>query len=639
MSVPAAAVPAQEIDSNESPAKVESSATPSRQGSVAKKATPEAAGSLEEIKNQARKSAASALVKLFVDQISEARKRGSSALADGQSADEVARRLGVLIESAMYQNICGGSGEPTESYKTQLRTILFNVKKNPSLRDRLLVGSLTPDALSRMSSQDMASEELQQKDAEIRRESERQHIIVQDQGPRIRRTHKGEELIENESHTAATESIFSAAPKRRNVDMDGNILAHSPMTPKISQRFESVEREEEKSSLKPADKKATANAIAHSQHFESRPRSPGGGHQDREFPEVAAHLHEHLLHGKVQEDADIDKLLRDEEPESPPYSPKEHQDEDLVWHGRVVMNMIAEFSSTAKYVGGADLSGRMSWNELIPSTLLVDGRIDIQLASSYLCGLRFSSSTDVTVVAVSRPNLPSERAGFDKLFDYFAERKRYGVVGKHPLPAVKDTYLVPVEAGTVAKPEFIELLENNRLESPTQERTLLVVFAVKTGESSNRPSVQPLSHQPSQESAVSLSPSIGSASAGTPQAPQQFVTPGARPLPPPQSGSNPSFAPVPSYGGSTQLQSPMSQQGSQFLQYHVPVTGMTAALQVLGHHANSPAVKQLLHQVPNADATQLEVVNDILKRHPETAANFEMLMQVLKETSLAATNK
>lgn len=542
----------------------------------------------------------------------------------------------------MNRNLCGGSREPTEAYKAQLRTILFNVKKNPSLRDRLLVGDLSPDALSKMSSQDMASEELQQKDAEIKREAERQHIIVQEQGPRIRRTHKGEELIEDQTPTAATESIFSAAPGRRSiVESDGSPMAKSPASPTVHQRDG---RAEPTKALRPRsiDTKNAAGT--------NRPHvgSPGTSPHDRQFPEVATHIREPLHHGRAQADADIDKLLRDDEPESPPYSPKDYQEDGVIWRGNVVMNSIAEFSSSAKHVGGADLSGRVPWSQLVPPTLVVDGRIDVQLASNYLCGLRFSSSTDVTVIAVASPDSPSERAGFDKLFNYFAERKRYGVVGKHALAAVKDTYVVPIEAGTTTKPEFIELLENNTLESPSRDRLLLIVFAVKTGDS-NPPSVQPPSHRPSLEPSIAASPLTGTAP--TPQQ-RSISTPGPGPGSAPQSapgqpalsppsppgmlinpGPNVRRQPVP------QPQLPTNQPVGQAHQYpasgaqQMPVTGLAAAIQVLGAQSNTPAVQQLLQQAPNADASQLGVVRDILSQQPEAASNFELLKQALIRTT------
>jgi hypothetical protein len=550
--------------------------------------TSAAIGTVEDLVIPARKSAATALIKLFVEQVTAAQKKGSYSLPGGQNAEDAARQLGLAIEDAMYNHFSGRTGEPTEPYKLQLRTILFNVKKNPSLRDRLLVGSLSPDLLSRMKPEEMASEELQQKDAEIKRESERQHIIIQEQGPRIRRTHKGEELIEDDVQNAATESVFSTVPRRSTAEgADGSPANQSPTTPKFQQL------------------KGRGPA---------RGNSPSGEHHDHVFPEVATNIREPVPHGRrIQADAEIDQLLRDDEPESPPYSPKDFSDDGIVWRGKLAMIPVSEFMSSAKHVGGADLSGRIPWSQLAPSTLLIDGRIDIQLASTYLCGLRFSASTDVSVIAVSSPQDPTERAGFDKLFEYFSARKRYGVIGKHPLQAVKDTYIVPIEAGTTKKPEFIELLENNSLEGPINERTLLIVFVVKTGDS-NPPSVQPPSHQPSLEPAASASPLT--AVGVTPQ-PHQFSTPGH--VPAAQVASTP-----PSNLGFGQHPSQLPQQPA--------VTGMAAAVQVLGSQVSAPAIQQLLKTAPNVDMAQLNVVRDILARQPAAAGNYDTLMHALFET-------
>ncbi|KAL5336655.1 transcription factor S-II, central domain-containing protein [Aspergillus crustosus] len=618
------------------PVKNEPAAQKTEQPSVTDVASSQGVKSFDDIKIPARRNAASALSKVFVDQISDALARGSFKMPEGKSGEDVGQQLGLSVEDAMYQNLCGGSGEPTEAYKLQLRTVLFNVKKNPSLRDRLLVGSLLPEALSKMSSQDMASEELQQKDAEIKREAERQHIIIQEQGPRIRRTHKGEEIVEDDQQNVASEPVFSAAP-RRLTETDGSPTEQSPTSP--GAKLPETDGQEKTPQV--PEPPPIERTTSHDEHFAPRSHSPGTG-QEQFFPEVATHIHEPIPIGKVQADAEIDQLLRDDdEPESPPYSPKDTHEEGSIWHGKVVMNPIAEFSSFAKHVGGADLSGRIHWSQLIPHTLLIDGRIDIQLASNYLCGLRFSSSTDVSVISISSPDSPKEKTGFDKLFNYFQDRKRYGVVGKHPLPAVKDTYLIPIEAGATKKPEFIELLENNGIEDPTPERLLLVVFAIKTGES-NPPSMQPSSHHPSLEPAASASPLTVS---GTPQQPQ-FATPG------PQGSVQYPPTPTPAFGGTPQASTPYNQQppppqGPQNNNAHPPpvphappssATGLAAAIQVLGSQANSPAIQQLLKQAPNATITQLSIVREILVEKPQSATDYQLLMSELYNTTTANAN-
>lgn len=548
---------------------------------------------VEELVLPARKSAANALIKFFVDQITAAQKKGSFSLPNGQSAEDTARQLGLSVEGAMYQNICEGAGEPTEPYKSQLRAILFNVKKNHSLRDRLLVGSVSSDTLSMMKSEEMASEELQRKDAEIKREAERQHIIIQEQGPRIRRTHKGEELIEDETHNVAAESVFSALP-RRATDADGSPGNQSPVTPRVSQS------------------KGDGQPRGH---------SPDGGHGDHVFPEVAPNIREPVPRGTIQADAEIDRMLQEDETESPPYSPQEFSEEGVVWRGQVTMEPVAKFSSTAKHVCGAELSGRIPWSQLAPEELLVDGRIDIARANNYLCGLRWSSSTDVSVIAISSPNGDEDRDGFNRLFNYFYNRQRYGVIGKHPLPAVKDTYIVPLEKDTTKLPDFINLLENTNLgDGLIEERLLLIVFVVKTGDS-QPPSVQPSSHQPSMEPQASASPLTAAGNT-----PQTAYAPGPRQFPLFTPSSTNPTAPNQFPPGQMPQQHPLPP-------YQPGLIGMPAALQVLGAQAvSSPAIQKLLQTAPNVDTAQLNVVRDILVRQPAAAANYETLMQALFDT-------
>ncbi|KAJ5273741.1 Zinc finger PHD-type [Penicillium angulare] len=536
--------------------------------------------SLEEPDMPARKSVANALVKFFVDQIAAAQKQGSFSLPSGQTAEYTARQLGFSVESAIYENMSGGTGEPAEPYKSQFRSIMFNVKKNTALRDRLLVGSVSPESLSTMKSAEMASEELQRKDAEIKREAERQHIIIQEKGPRIRRTHKGEEIIEEDNQNVASEPVFSQAPRRAtDAGSPGN---QSPITPKVSQ---------------------SAHGDGH-----GRGQSPDGGHGDHVFPEVAPNIREPVPHGKLQGDADIDKLLDDEEPDSPPYSPKDFQDDGVIWRGKISMIPVAEFSSSAQHVAGADLSARIPWSQLAPEEMTAYGRIDIQRANSYLCGLQWSASTDVSVIAVNKPQAPRQVDGFNKLFDYFHTRNRYGVIRQHPLPAVKDTYVIPLEEGATKMPDFIALLDKTKLpDGPIDERMLLIVFVVKTRDS-NPPSVQPPSHRPSQEPAVSASPLT--AAAATPH--NTFASTAAAPN-------------QAAYG-----QQP--QQPNQHPSLPQPLIGNPSATQILGPQANAPAIQQLLKTAPNVDNAQLTVVRDIIARQPAAALNYETLMQALFDT-------
>ena len=612
-----------------------SAQAPSRRSSKSEMSPAKVVEGVADIENAARRNVANALIKLFVEQAAEAQKKGTFKLPDGETREGIGQRLGLGVEYAMYQNLSGGRGEPSEAYKVQTRTILFNVKKNPSLRDQLLVGSLSPGVLSMMSTEDMASKELRQKDAEIKREAEKQHIIVQDQGPRIRRTHKGEEFVEDESHHISSEPVFSTAPARRDTGPDLEGRRRSTASPGMGRSMSPKTAQESNEASGPQENREGDRRQSSSSNFNinkvwSNVHSPGSAPaQDKPAFHAPSPYHEPPSANKVQADAEIDQLLKDEDIESPPYSPRDVHDDGVVWRGKMAMHPVAEFTAAARHVGGAELSGRIPWNQLIPPMLLIDGRIDIQLATNYLCGLRFSHSTDVSVVSITAPDAPADNAEFEKLFKYFSDRKRYGVIGKHPLPSVKDTYIVPVEAGSGKKPEFIELLENNTVPEPTPERTLLVVFVVKTNNNST-PSSQPTPQHPNADPNSVMASPLTTASATQQQQPQ-FPNQIAGVSTTPQTASQSTHTSPPAQ--QPQSYSPAPPQPPQPPQQQQNLTGAAAAQQVLGPLAKSPAVEQLLQQAPNAEIAQLEVIAGILSKTPAAANDYDLLMNALLQTT------
>ena len=249
-----------------------------------------------------------------------------------------------------------------------------------------------------------------------------------------------------------------------------------------------------------------------------------------------------------QADAEIDQLLKDEDPEDDePYSPVEFTAEagSTIWSGKLSMPSVAGFKGKAKHCAGADLSSSIPWSQLIPSNLGIEGRIDIDRASAYLCGLKWSTTTDVVVVAVTPENNEEDTAQFNKLFKYFTERNRYGVISKSPNTSVKDTYVVPLEAGSSKKPDFVELLDVCTIEDPTAERMLLLSFVVKLG---NSPGAQ---QTPRHMDAASVASPIGTSG----QAPPLGAHPGFQGPPTPgmpfQTPPN-----YPQYGSPMQGQNP-----------------------------------------------------------------------------------
>lgn len=551
----------------------------------------------------------------------------------GQTADDVGTQLGLSVEQALYQILSHGSGYPNDAYKSQVRTILFNVKKNDALRDGLLNGNISGQNLARMSPEEMASREQQLRDARIKQEQEKQHVIVQEQGPRIRRTHKGEEYVDETQQIAAEPDVINAPLRRRESAVGQDVVdTKSPTVPSPSgQRSPDGKPLSINTQARP--RPSTEPERKSSQPFNiqdvwsSVQGSPDG--ERPAFPQIA-----YPSGGQSQKttqteaDPDIDALLKDEDIESPPYSPKSFDgDNTVIWRGTVNMSPVARFQGSARKAAGADIENLgLSWPQLIPDILTIEGRIDPIRADSYLCGLRYSQTSDVIVVSLRASESSSDRHQFSVLFNYFKTRNRYGVGVNPSNTAIKDIYLIPLEAGSEKKPELLQLLENDKVETPTHEDMLLVPFVIKTSELNAN--TTPGEHAP-----VAASPITG-VGAG-PNAPLS--------QPPPQTGyptPTPSAAqhqhphhPLnlpPQYDPHPPQQPPQPQPQPQQHPNAPHLTGHEAAHYILGNQASQlPAVLQLIMQVPAAGIQEMTVVSDCLRENPAAGQDLGVLTTML----------
>ena len=533
--------------------------------------------------------------------------------------------------------------------------MVFNLKKNPALRDRLLQNNLSPDEFSTMSTDDMASEDMQQRTAEMKREAEKQHILIKEEGPRIRRTHKGDELVDdNRGDGGGNESIFTSAPARRRESIRETespkaasppTSVHSPRSPeamsetaedggagspvtamplkvdtKAAPRVGGPERTPSTSTFNIQD----VWSSVHSPHVESqRPSQPTTSRQQQIRPPPPENTRGAGI------DSEIDQLLNDDN-ESPPYSPTDHEADPLIiWRGKLFMPGVAEFSASAKHVGGADLDGKIGWSNLIPQAMRIDGRIGIDRASEYLCGLRWSKTTDVVVIALTPSGGMDSQIEFEKLWAYFNDRQKYGVVGTSDTSAYRDAYVIPLEAGMAKIPEFMEILEHNLIEAPRRERMMLLSFTVKANNSST-PGMATPAPAAQQSDPVSTYP-IG-----------PLASLGGSPVANATSGSPGVASAFNSHSSVGQAQ--FAQSASQQLPYQAapqltpqapapsPLLSSDptqAAAQILGSLVDAPVVKQVLAQGDDLSAKQLGIIKGILQRVPAAGADFDMFGKLL----------
>jgi hypothetical protein len=552
----------------------------------------------------------------------------------GSDAELQARalRLALHIERSTYDISLSKT-----TYGQQARRLAANLKGNPELVDRLLARTLSPAVLATMNDDELASKELQRQTAEMKARAEKQSIMINDDGPRIRRTHKGDEIIEADNY-AATNEEMPIARRRSMLDpnavMAGRSRDQSPEGPsELPMDIDDY----------PSQDNIRANATASQPlSIDTRATSP-----IRKVSSAVSNFDINAVLSKVSpttphpvrkpsghaapsgpgEDADVDRLL-DDGNESPPYSPPQYDsDPSTVWRGSLHMASIGNnFPVSAKWVAGADLSNlpadAIPWSDLIPEKLVVAGRIDPDKANEYLCSLRYSPNTDLSVVALTPAGGQAAVDEFKKVFEYFQTKSRYGVIGNKNYAGVRDTYLIPVPAGNDNGPEFLSNLEDNKFPTERTENIMIVAVVVRSDIS-----LQPDLSRTLQESA-SNSPTL----LNHPQRQMSLGRAGPSMSPIAPQGGFPSPHPATPSQVLPQAGNLNSQNEAQRRQREEDQRkGEATAVEILGPYSNAPSAIFLMPQAWRMTPIEWQVVREIYDQAPASQEDVPLLSKLLAE--------
>ncbi|XP_020784850.1 transcription elongation factor A protein 1 [Boleophthalmus pectinirostris] len=106
------------------------------------------------------------------EMLAAALQTGEDYIAIGADCDE----LGAQIEECIYQEF----KNTDMKYKNRVRSRISNLKdmKNPNLRRTVLCGSITPERMAKMTSEEMASDELKKMRENLTKEAVRDHQMA-----------------------------------------------------------------------------------------------------------------------------------------------------------------------------------------------------------------------------------------------------------------------------------------------------------------------------------------------------------------------------------------------------------------------------------------------------------------------------
>jgi hypothetical protein len=542
--------------------------------------------------------------------------------------EQKALRLALEIERATHDTSITAA-----AYVAQARKVAANLKINQDLCDRLLAKTLTPSAIAIMSDDEMASKELQRTTAEMKARADKQSIMLTDDGPRVRRTHKGDEVIE-EDNTVVPSDETPVQRRRSMLDPNQGMGARS----REGSVGDGNELPQDIDDYRSQDD-IRGNAVPVPLSVETKPipqrkaSQPGDFDINKVFSSVKSPTVAHHARKPSNPlpprpgpgvDADIDRMLEDG-PDSPPYSPKDfEEDPTIVWRGSLVMTSVADLNVVGRHIGGADLSqlgpNRVPWADLVPERLTVAGRIDHEKATEYLCSLRYSPATDVVVMALEAKGENGD-SEFKKIFDYFNDKNRYGVVGNKSLANVRDTYLVPVPPGTGGIPEFLLNFPNNKVPEERQNPMILVTLVIRS-------EIVPLT-APVQTLDGAGNPAL----VNHPQ--RQISMGGAGPQMSPINPQGSFASPTPSQSQPTPDQLAETQRRQRL---DAQTRGEAVAHQVLGPLISAPTVSFLMPQAWQMQPNEWNIIKEIFEHNPKTQEDLQLLSKLLEERTATNAN-
>ncbi|KAF9364228.1 PHD finger protein 3 [Mortierella sp. NVP85] len=423
---------------------------------------------------------------------------------------EKANELAAAIEKELYMfTATPGQSGCGKDYKAKYRSLFFNLKdkNNESLRARVLSGELLPHALVRLTPEELANPELQSIAEEVRKRSIHDSVLTIEQEPFIKKTHKGDfTYVLGTSMTSSSSSDHETKPddssnqeEEPNTETMKEVLEDKPME-------EAVQVQQTSNKTTPTGSPTTDALDKLLAKIPTNKRSGEEGLNDTLSSEKRQRLVESGLDFTGTTSSSSSYLPREPSPYSPSPSPSgsparvsttprdspppfmlEEIERSLrnktsanrevlpIWQGTVYMHQVAKFTARAVQVAGRTIPGRRitdpladmmapGWTDIMTKAVSIDGRIPIAAVESYIIQQRQSATKEVIIVQfeVEDPTSPSfekRKAEFQKLFQYFYEKARNGVVphkGRH----VKDMYLVPVAAKDSLPGYFQGLVEN-----------------------------------------------------------------------------------------------------------------------------------------------------------------------------------
>lgn len=363
--------------------------------------------------------------------------------------------------------------QTNKKYIDKSRSLMVSIKK-PAVIKRILEKDLSFDDLVNLSPEEI-DEDLKKYADKVRQESIRRSVLTVDdsQGQRIRRTHRGEELVESSNN--------------QSDDVNVNI-----MTRNIDHRRFKEDSPSEREIIKDTHTQPTYNYVQEDDDDEE---------QKDEHTEDIEHNKENDESESLSDD-ELTFILKDKKKTvSPPQqvqTPKEPVthlppvSSAKVWQGQLNFPEFASFGAKGEYFTCStykepvDINSIIAFNRqikicneiLAKSSYSIEGRLDRGRADAYLD--KITATRDLFLVQVTPSN---DNVDFDRVYGYLTDKKKVGVLSDKP-GFVKDSYLLPIDGTSDNLPGYLSALSKVK-----GKKGLFALYVVKKDYTPSNPSI------------------------------------------------------------------------------------------------------------------------------------------------------
>lgn len=404
----------------------------------------------EKLKDKTRASVAKAFVNVFKRNIPE-----SYNFPEGMDNEKLSSKWAIQLEREIFV----WCPKKDKKYTDKSRSLMVLIKK-PNVMNRIMDGELSFTKLVNSSPEEIDSE-LKEYADKVRLESIRRSVLTVDssQGQRIRRTHKGEEIVEDANNQQEDVDISimtrnidhrrfeDKEPPREIIVNDNNKAA--AYNNYMEDDDDEEEREEKSEQKQGSDKEGSS-----SDDKEGLPLSDIDDVPDLDDEEL-----DFIIKGKTEPKEVTKKPLNVKLP--PIQSSK-------IWSGRITFPDFASFSATGEFYTCSNYQNPTNPQEVkihnrfinISKEILskdhyeVEGRLERTRADAYLN--KIITTRDLILVEIT---CTENQSGYDKLYRYLLERNKVGVLSGRPA-FVKDAYLLGIDGNDFNLPEYLKSLHN-----------------------------------------------------------------------------------------------------------------------------------------------------------------------------------